>query len=115
MTLAIAVSLIVIERIEPKAGSMRTRACGSTTWQTVVEIARDLGAHHRLIVRDQGIDEPQEDRRVLRRGAAGLGGVGTIIAAGADDLVRVGDRRQQSDLRQRDIRRPALYLGCGGA
>ena len=80
-----------------------------------VEIARDLGAHHRLIVRDQGIDEPQEDRRVLRRGAAGLGGVGTIIAAGADDLVRVGDRRQQSDLRQRDIRRPALYLGCGGA
>jgi len=81
----------------------------------VVEIARDLGAHHRLIVRDQGIDEPQEDRRVLRRGAAGLGGVGTIIAAGADDLVRVGDRRQQGDLRQRDIRRPALYLGCGGA
>src|SRR5258708_5784961 len=28
MTAAIAVSLMVIERIEPKAGSMRTMACG---------------------------------------------------------------------------------------
>src|SRR6201987_1970692 len=54
----------------------------------VVEIARDLGAHHRLIVRDQGIDEPQEDRRVLRRGAAGPGGAGAIIWAGAGVFVR---------------------------
>src|SRR5580692_4400290 len=40
ITAAIAVSLMVIDRIEPNAGSMRTSACGRTTWR--IACARDI-------------------------------------------------------------------------
>ena len=36
----------------------------------VIEIAGDLGAHHRLVVSNQGVDEAQKDRRIFRRCAA---------------------------------------------
>src|SRR5271155_684827 len=77
----------------------------------VVEIARDPRAHHRLVMRDKSVDQPQEDLWVLRRRAARLGSMGAVIAAGTDDLVRVGDRRQHRDLRQSDIRCYAAALG----
>jgi hypothetical protein len=65
----------------------------------VIEISRDSRAHHRLIVCDKGVDQPQEDLWVLRRRAARLGSVGAVIATGAYDLVRIGDRRY----RERDL------------
>jgi hypothetical protein len=64
-------------------------------------------------VGDQRVDEAQEDLRVLGRRAARLGGVGAIVAPGADDLVGIGDRRQQGDLRQRDVGRGALAVPGG--
>src|SRR5712671_3991227 len=81
----------------------------------VVEVAGDLRAHHRLVVRDERVDEPQKDRWVLRRWTARLGRMGAIVAPGADDLVGVGDRWQQTDLRQGYIRGRALHIGSGSA
>ena len=59
----------------------------------IIEIARDPRTYHRLVMRDESVDKPQEDLRVLRRRPTRFGRVGAIIAAGADDLVGVGDRR----------------------
>jgi hypothetical protein len=70
----------------------------------VIEIFRDPRAHHRLIVRDKSIDQPQEDLWVFRGCAARFSSVDAVIAAGTDDLVRMGDRWRQRDLRARSGR-----------
>src|SRR5215471_16691108 len=76
----------------------------------VIKVAGNFRAHHRLVVRHERVYEPQKDRGVLGRRATGLGGVSTIIAASADYLVGISDRRQQYDLRHRHIRCGAVNL-----
>ena len=54
-----------------------------------------LGRDNSDFLPDERIDQAQKDLRMLGRRAASLSRVGAIVAAGADDLVRLRDRGQQ--------------------
>ena len=65
---------------------------------------------HRLAAADLAVGEAGEDHRMRRGGVAALGEVGGIVDADAEDLVGIGNGRQQFDLGQRVVRPLALQL-----
>ena len=69
-----------------------------------VEIVRQLRPDHLPLMSNQGVGEADEHARLFRQFAAHFGGVIAIVHAGADDLVRVGDDRQEAHVGQLEIR-----------
>ena len=65
---------------------------------------------HRLAAADLAVGEASEDHRMRRRGMAALGQMRGVIDADAEDLVRIGNRRQQFDGRQGVVRPLPLQL-----
>src|SRR5262245_8407633 len=56
-----------------------------------VEALRHRGADHLALVAGERVGEPDEHARLFWQFAPGLGGMGTLIDAGAENLVRVRD------------------------
>jgi hypothetical protein len=73
-----------------------------------VEALRDRRPDHLTLVADKRVDEAREHARLLRDVAPGLGRVRAIVDAGAQDLVGVGDRRQEADVGELVVRLRAL-------
>jgi hypothetical protein len=59
---------------------------------------------HRLAAADLAVGKAREDHGMWRRGMAALGEMGGVIDADAEDLVGIGNRRQQLDGREGMIR-----------
>src|SRR5215211_1805282 len=74
-----------------------------------IETFRYRWPDHLAVVADKRIGQAHEHARRLGDVAAGLGGVRAIIDAGAEDLVRIGNRRQEAHVGERVI--AALALG----
>ena len=72
-----------------------------------IEIVGDLGPDHLAAVADQRVGEADEHARLLRQFAAHFGGVGAVIDAGAENLVRLGNERQEFYVAE-------LMIGLGG-
>ena len=60
-----------------------------------VEIVGYRRPHHLAVVADQRVGEADEHARLLRQFAAGLGGVGAVIDAGAENFFRLRNHRQE--------------------
>ena len=71
-----------------------------------IEIVGHRRPDHLAAVADQRIGEADEHARLFRQFAAHLGGVGAVIDAGAENLVRVGNERQEFDVAE-------LVVGLG--
>src|SRR5262245_65586730 len=69
-----------------------------------VEVLRDRRADQLALMADQGVGETDEHAGLLRQLATGLGGVGAVVDAGAEDLVRIGYRREPSDVGEGVVR-----------
>ena len=85
------------------AGHLAVAADVDRVLGLVVDVVRvrrreDVG----LAVADQRVGELGEPERIGRDVLAGLGGVVSVVQAEADDLLRVGHRRQQADPVERD-------------
>ena len=64
----------------------------------VIDLLADPGQDDRVAVADQGGRILAEEDRLGRDRHAALGGVVAVVQADADDLARVGDRRQEPGL-----------------
>ena len=65
-----------------------------------IEVLRDRRTDHLAVVAGQRVGKPDEHARLLRQFASGLGGVRAIVDAGAEDLVRIRNRRKQLNVRR---------------
>ena len=72
-----------------------------------IEILGDLRPDHLAAVADQRIGEADEHAGLFRQFAAHFGGVGAVIDAGAENLVRGRNQRQEFDVAE-------LVVGLGG-
>ncbi len=63
---------------------------------------------HRLAAADLAVGKAGEDHRMRRRGMAAFGEMRGVVDADAEDLVGIGNGRQQLDIRQRVVRRVRL-------
>src|SRR5262249_4559857 len=71
-----------------------------------VEALAPPGGGPLALVTGERVAEPDEHARLFRQLAPGLGGVGAVIDAGAENLLRVRDHRQPLD-----VGRPVVGLG----
>ena len=84
-----------------------------------VEALRHRGANHLAVVAGQRVGESDEHARLFRQLAPGLGGMGAVIDAGAENFRRLRNDRQKSYFIEPAIGRFALrnvahFFQCTG-